>query len=75
MCLSTSVVLYLSEIMSTPLFTMASVSTVAVVVPSPELVAVLSAASLTIFTARFSTGSNNEIDFATVTPSFVTVIP
>ena len=58
-----------------PFLTMASVSTIAVVVPSPALAAVREAASLIICTARFSTGSSSCIDLATVTPSFVTVIP
>ena len=60
---------------SIPLSTIASVSTIAVVVPSPAEVAVLSAASFTIVTAKFSTGSCRLIDLATVTPSLVTVIP
>ena len=71
----TSVLLCLSVINSNPLNTKDSVKTIAVVVPSPALVAVWSAASFIILTARFSTGSNNSIDRATVTPSLVTVIP
>ena len=52
-----------------------SVNTIDDVVPSPATVAVRSAASFIILTARFSTGSIRSTDFATVTPSFVTVIP
>ena len=55
-------------------FTNASVNTMAVVVPSPARVAVLSAACFIILTARFSTGSRSSMDLATVTPSLVTVI-
>ena len=58
-----------------PAFTKASVNTIAVVVPSPARVAVRSAASRIIRTARFSTGSIRAIDLATVTPSLVTVMP
>ena len=75
MCLITSVTLCLSFNSSCPCNTIASVNTTLVVVPSPALVAVLSAASFIILTARFSTGSSRKIDFATVTPSLVTVIP
>ena len=60
---------------SIPFFTSASVRTIAVVVPSPALAAVRDAASLSICTARFSTGSKSCMDLATVTPSLVTVIP
>ena len=64
-----------SSIKASPCFTNASVRTVAVVVPSPAEVAVLSAACFIIRTARFSTGSNKSTAFATVTPSLVTVNP
>ena len=75
MCLSTSVLFMSSLMCSSPPNTNASVNTMAVVVPSPAAVAVLSAASFIIRTARFSLGSIRSIDFATVTPSFVTVMP
>ena len=69
-------VLFTSGVMcSIPALTKASVRTMAVVVPSPAEVAVLSAASFIIRTARFSVGSNRSTAFATVTPSLVTVIP
>ena len=74
-CLSTSVLLLLSLISCRPPSTSASVSTIAVVVPSPAVVAVLSAASFIILTARFSDGSIRSIALATVTPSLVTVMP
>ena len=48
-----------------------SVSTVAVVVPSPATSFVFVAASFTSCTAKFSFGSSNSISSATVTPSFV----
>ena len=75
MCLNTSVRLMSSLMCSNPPNTNPSVNTMAVVVPSPAEVAVLSAASFIILTARFSTGSIKSTDLATVTPSFVTVIP
>ena len=75
MFLIISVVLCSGFINSCPAFTIASVKTIAVVVPSPAVLAVLSAASFIIWTARFSIGSSNIIARATVTPSFVIVIP
>ena len=74
-CLNTSVRFISSLMCSRPPNTNASVKTIAVVVPSPAAVAVLSAASFIIRTARFSDGSIRSIAFATVTPSLVTVIP
>ena len=71
----TCVLLSAAFISLIPLVTIASVRTIAVVVPSPALAAVLEAASRSICTARFSTGSNSCMDLATVTPSLVTVIP
>ena len=73
--LRTDVLLCLSVIISSPLRTKALDNTIAVVVPSPADIAVFSAASFTILTAKFSTGSSKLIDLATVTPSLVTVIP
>ena len=70
---STSVLSFL--MCNIPASTNALVNTIDVVVPSPAVVAVLSAASRIIRTARFSVGSTSPIDFATVTPSLVTVIP
>ena len=54
---------------------MASVSTVAVVVPSPAILEVLLAASLTSLAPIFSFLSISSISSATVTPSLVTVGP
>ena len=53
----------------------ASVRTVAVVVPSPATFDVSLAASLTNVAPRFSFLSSRSISFATVTPSLVTVGP
>ena len=53
----------------------ASVRTVAVVVPSPAILEVLLAASRTSFAPMFSALSTRSISSATVTPSFVTVGP
>ncbi len=53
----------------------ASVSTVAVVVPSPAIFEVLLAASFTSLAPRFSFLSIRSISSATVTPSLVTVGP
>ncbi len=50
---------------------MASAKTVAVVVPSPAILLVLDAASLTSCAPRFSWGSSRLISSATVTPSLV----
>ena len=50
-------------------------STVAVVVPSPASVEVLSATSCTSFAPMFSNGSSSSISLLTVTPSLVTVGP
>ena len=72
---STSMLLCSALICLRPASIKASVSTIAVVVPSPALVAVRSAASFMILTARFSTGSNKSTALATVTPSLVTVMP
>ena len=55
-----------------PSFTIACAKTVAVVVPSPAKSLVLEATSFTICAPIFSSGSNNSISFATVTPSLVT---
>jgi len=55
-----------------PAVTMAWASTVAVVVPSPAMSAVLLATSFSIWAPMFSTGSFRVISFATVTPSLVT---
>ena len=74
-CLSTSVRFVSFANKLVPAFTRASVSTIAVVVPSPANEAVRSAASFIMRTARFSVGSIRLIDLATVTPSLVTVIP
>ena len=74
-CRMTSVPFTSGVMSDIPRTAMASVSTMAVVVPSPALVAVLSAASFIIRTARFSTGSIRSMLLATVTPSLVTVIP
>ncbi|OPZ28296.1 MAG: hypothetical protein BWZ02_01361 [Lentisphaerae bacterium ADurb.BinA184] len=52
---------------------MASVSTVAVVVPSPAMSEVLLATSRTICAPMFSKGSSSSISLATVTPSLVIV--
>ena len=54
-----------------PAFTIACANTVAVVVPSPAISAVLEATSLTICAPIFSIASSNSISFATVTPSLV----
>ena len=54
-----------------PAVIIACASTVAVVVPSPAISAVLEATSLTICAPMFSIGSFSSISFATVTPSFV----
>ena len=54
-----------------PSVTIALVSTVAVVVPSPATSFVLLAASRTIWAPMFSNLSFNSISFATETPSFV----
>ena len=56
-----------------PVLNMACVNTVAVVVPSPALSAVLEATSFTNCAPIFSIGSANSISFATVTPSLVMV--
>ena len=56
----------------TPSRTIACANTVAVVVPSPALSAVLEATSFTICAPMFSTGSLSSISLATVTPSLVT---
>ncbi len=55
-----------------PPVTMACANTVAVVVPSPALSAVLEATSRNNCAPMFSTLSDNSTSFATVTPSFVT---
>ena len=55
-----------------PAVTIACARTVAVVVPSPAMSAVLEATSLTICAPIFSIGSLSSISFATVTPSLVT---
>src|SRR5438067_10042801 len=54
-----------------PSRTMACARTVAVVVPSPAIVLVLLATSLTICEPMFSNLSESSISFATVTPSLV----
>ena len=53
----------------------ARASTVAVVVPSPASVEVLSATSCTSLAPMFSNGSSSSISLLTVTPSLVTVGP
>ena len=75
MYLITSVTLcsFLSSL--SPALTIASVKTIAVVVPSPADCAVLRAASFIICIAKFSIGLLRDIELATVTPSFVIVIP
>ena len=55
-----------------PAVTIAWARTVAVVVPSPAISAVLEATSLTICAPMFSIGSLSSISLATVTPSLVT---
>src|SRR5438067_8544375 len=55
----------------TPSRTIACASTVAVVVPSPAIVLVLEATSLTIWAPMFSNLSDSSISLATVTPSLV----
>ena len=55
----------------TPALIMAWANTVAVVVPSPAISAVLEATSFTIWAPMFSMGSFNSISLATVTPSLV----
>ena len=54
-----------------PAVIIACASTVAVVVPSPAISAVLEATSFTICAPIFSMGSFNSISLATVTPSLV----
>ena len=76
MCFTTSMVLLLCfSINSVPLFIKHSVKTIAVVVPSPAVFAVLLAASFIICIERFSIGLSKNTLLATVTPSFVIVIP
>jgi hypothetical protein len=58
-----------------PSKTIASASTVAVVVPSPAMSLVLLAASFSSWAPMFSKGSASSISLATVTPSWVTVGP
>ena len=73
--LITSVILIPSLTLLRALWINSCAITMDVVVPSPAVEAVLSAACLIIDTARFSVGSISVILFATVTPSFVTVNP
>ncbi len=56
-----------------PALTIACARTVAVVVPSPAISAVLEATSFTNCAPMFCTGSSSSMSFATVTPSLVMV--
>ena len=72
---TTSLTLLLEVIFKLPAFTIASVNTIAVVVPSPAVLAVLRAASFIIWADKFSTASSRKKSFATVTPSLVIINP
>ncbi len=56
-----------------PSVTMPAASSVAVVVPSPAISAVLEATSRTICAPMFSNGSASSISLATITPELMTV--
>ena len=71
----TAVGLLPATMLRAPSLRMARARTVAVVVPSPANLDVLSATSWTSFAPMFSKGSSSSTSLETVTPSLVTVGP